>query len=202
MSFLIIQNGQFSNLIYPTPNLMGQIENITPIHELKESQSFKDNLDNSLKEAVHKKINPKIESYQKTKKNHEVMQKRYYARDIMTSPVTTIKEIATAREANEILTKHGFRHIPVVDEKNNISGMISDRELIDVTANQKCKEIMIQKIVVCEGKASIHEMAIIMLSYKINALPIINDKYEMIGIATISDILKYVIDSTAFLGRG
>lgn len=202
MSFLVVQNGQFTNLVYPASHLREGTHALAPIVKLDEVQDFKEVLEESQAEVPHQKFNIKIASYKKAAKSFEATQKRFYARDIMTSPVTTINEEALATEASKIFKKFGFRHIPVINEQKIIAGMISDRETTLSLENQKCKEIMVKKIVVCEEKASIHEMAIMMLNFKINALPIINHKREMIGIVTISDILKYVIDATPFLGSG
>lgn len=208
MSFLVVHNGQFTNLVYPATHLREGTHALTPITPLTsiaqqdEIHDFQTVLEESQGEALPNKFNVKIASYQKMAKSFEAKQKRYYARDIMTSPVTTINEESFATEASKIFKKFGFRHIPVINEKKLIAGIISDREIALSLENQKCKEIMIKKIVVCEEKASIHEMAIIMLNFKINALPIVNHRREMTGIVTISDILKYVVDATPFLGMG
>lgn len=202
MSFLVVQNGQFTNLLYPAPHVNDGPHAVVPTSKLNSVQDFKEVLEESQGELPPQKLNLKISSYQKAAKSFETRQKRYYARDIMTSPVTTINEEELATEASKIFNKFGFRHIPVLNEQKLISGIISDREIALAKENQKCKDIMVRKIVVCEENASIHEMAIMMLNFKINALPIVNHKREMTGIVTISDILKYVINSTPFLGSG
>jgi CBS domain-containing protein len=59
---------------------------------------------------------------------------------------------------------------------------------------------MIPKVLVGLHNARIQEIAHIMLQEKINALPIINEKHQLVGIITQSDILKFVIESDDFLG--
>ena len=60
---------------------------------------------------------------------------------------------------------------------------------------------MIQKVIVCEEMTSINEISIILLREKINALPIINYKKEIAGIISLSDILKFVIETTNLLTK-
>src|SRR3989344_1401394 len=113
----------------------------------------------------------------------------------MTYPVIVISQNSSAFEAQTLLNKYRFRHLPVVDDKGTIVGMISDRELVGKFENKSCKDIMTNKVIVCEEHASVNEIAIILLKEKINALPIINHNRELTGIITLSNILQYVIAS-------
>jgi predicted transcriptional regulator len=80
--------------------------------------------------------------------------------------------------------------------------MASDREFINQNENKLCSEVMLKKVIVADEYASINQLAIIFLQEKLNAVPIINNKKEIVGIVTITDILKYVILNTEFLTRG
>lgn len=204
MSFLVSYNGQFSPLVTSVntapSNLIHPISNIHPIEQTPE---FKQVLEESgqnldLKRQPHKKL----EIYQQTVKKFEETRKRIYAKDIMTSPANMILENAPATQAKDTLTKFGYRHLPVINFNKVIVGMITDRETSLVLDHKTCLDIMNRKVIVAEEHASINEIAIIFLQEKINALPIVNSKHELVGIVTQSDILKYVIETTAFLGKG
>lgn len=200
MSFLIALNGQFVPFVPPPAG--GGVTPVVRLQNLGEVHEFKEVLDESFQHDHHKDSQRKLEVYKLIEKKYDQQRKRQYAKDIMTCPVKSISSKALAVEAKVLLNRYGFRHLPVVNENQVITGMISDREICGVLENKNCEQIMVQKLIVCEEHASINEIAIILLREKINALPIINLKRELIGIVTLSDILKFVIESTKFLGRG
>lgn len=200
MSFLVAYNGQFAPLT--TPRVAG--DSIPPVSSISHSgevHEFKEILENISHEEHHKKPNQKLEIYKIAEKKFEAEKKHLHARDIMSSPVRLILQGAPASEAKAMLEKYGFRHLPVANENNVIVGMITDREVYGGIENKTCAEIMIQKVIVCEEHATVNEIAINLLRERINALPIVNRKFELVGIITHSDILKFVIETTMFLNR-
>jgi CBS domain-containing protein len=52
------------------------------------------------------------------------------ARDVMISPVVTIRPEATVREAADLMAAKGFGSLPVVDDKGAVVGVISHDDLI------------------------------------------------------------------------
>jgi CBS domain-containing protein len=50
---------------------------------------------------------------------------------VMTKNVTTIEENASLEEAKRIVVSHGIRHLPVVDNKGKLTGLLSVRKLLD-----------------------------------------------------------------------
>ncbi len=205
MSFLIVQNGLLvPHVSSPTSPSRG-IPNVSPISELKKIEEFQSvlNAEVNQQEGAPKSLRA-VEVYHQSSKFHEEQRKRIYAKDIMTSPVMRILERAPAKDAAKMLERYVFRHLPVVNEQQFIVGMISDREIYfnREEKNKTCSDIMVHKIIVGVEQASIHEIAVMLLTEKINALPIINHKLELTGIITLSDILKFVIKSTPFLGNG
>ena len=198
MSFLVAFNGQFSPLNRNIERVMPGVSSVESIYPTQEVREFK-NILHSVEDTLPPLNHAKIEMYQKQVKSYQQDRKREHAKDIMTSPVKVINQCTLVSEAMKVLEKFGFRHLPVVNDQNVIVGMISDRELLVPDKTKQCKEIMIQKIIVSDELTSINEVAIILLNERINALPIINRKNEVSGIITLTDILNYVIRSTAFL---
>jgi diguanylate cyclase (GGDEF)-like protein len=56
-----------------------------------------------------------------------------HARDIMTSPVHTLIETAPMGEVVRIMKERGFRRVPIVDDKNQLSGILNLTELQNAT---------------------------------------------------------------------
>jgi acetoin utilization protein AcuB len=201
MSFLVSFNGQFSPLIHPASNSGNRINPVQPSGDIRTVQEFKDALEQAEENKSNKKASSLISSYQKSEKSFAEQKKRFYARDIMSSPVKHITKNSPVAMAHELLKQFGFRHLPVVDERQIMCGMLSDRDILSAQQNNRCEEVMQKKVIVCEEQTSIHEIAIILLREKINALPVVNQQREVSGIVTLTDILKHVIDTTPFLGK-
>ena len=203
MSFLVSYNGQFSPLVTPVDqsakNLIhpvNSIKHIAPDHEFKEVLEEIHHLP-----EAHKEPQKKLGAYKQGANSFEESKKRFYAKDIMTFPVKVIQESAATSSAKELMAKFGFRHLPVINHNYIITGLITDRELTAGTENNSCSEIMLKRVIVADEHASINEIAIIFLREKINALPIVDSKREIVGIITHSDILKYVIETSPFLEK-
>lgn len=50
---------------------------------------------------------------------------------VMTKNVATIGEEASLEEARRLIISHGIRHLPVVDSKGKLMGILSVRKLLD-----------------------------------------------------------------------
>jgi CBS domain-containing protein len=50
---------------------------------------------------------------------------------VMTKNVATIGEEASLEEARRLIISHGIRHLPVVDSKGELAGLLSVRKLLD-----------------------------------------------------------------------
>ena len=53
-------------------------------------------------------------------------------RDVMTSPILTIKPDCTVYECAKMMSKHHIHHLPVMDENKHIVGMISATDFLVV----------------------------------------------------------------------
>jgi CBS domain-containing protein len=52
------------------------------------------------------------------------------ARDVMTSPVITIKRTASVREAAKLFLERHISGVPVVDDLGKLVGMVTEGDLI------------------------------------------------------------------------
>lgn len=52
------------------------------------------------------------------------------AREIMTTPVISVKENQTIKEVIDLLAKHKFSGVPVVDENDVVVGILSDTDIV------------------------------------------------------------------------
>ncbi|PRX45204.1 CBS domain protein [Prauserella shujinwangii] len=52
------------------------------------------------------------------------------AREVMTAPVVTVTPGTTAKHAAELLIRHGFTALPVVDEDERLVGIVTEADLV------------------------------------------------------------------------
>jgi CBS domain-containing protein len=55
---------------------------------------------------------------------------RTRVRDVMTSPVETIRRDSTADEALKVMLERHIRHLPIIDRDGSLCGMISMRSIL------------------------------------------------------------------------
>lgn len=56
--------------------------------------------------------------------------------DVMSAPVTTASIESTAADAMKLMLQSRFRHIPIVDTRGGLLGMLSLRGLVEATADR------------------------------------------------------------------
>ncbi len=127
--------------------------------------------------------------------------------DLMTREVVTIDANECLSLADDIMQLGRIRHMPVVDEDQNLIGILSQRDLfrgaLAVTLgfgrhaqnkmldSLRAKEIMKSDVLTIHPDASIEEAADIMLTKKIGCLVVI-EAQQIVGILTESDFVKLV----------
>lgn len=117
----------------------------------------------------------------------------------MTSPVVEFSDQDPIARAEEIFVRKRFRHVPVVDEKNTLCGILSDRDwmrwkLEHITmAEQTIGQIMKTKVLSVRIFAGIGEISKVFFEERIGCLPVVNDQFQVIGIITRSDVLRAIL---------
>ncbi|MCC7440292.1 MAG: CBS domain-containing protein [Bdellovibrionales bacterium] len=113
--------------------------------------------------------------------------------DIMTRDVHTVQLETTVAEALRLLAKHRFRHLPVVDSRGALAGMLSDRDLLPRVGHDEYDPVqthMTARVLVATPDTPLREASGVMLTERIHSLPAVNGAGHMIGILTTSDILR------------
>ena len=127
----------------------------------------------------------------------------YYVSEIMTSPVFTTTKDTSVEEVWQYFVKKNVHHMPVVSDKGDIIGILSDRDILkklitsdgrrDGVVNKRVEDIMSTDVITASPITDIRRIAKGMLEYHIGAMPIVDEKGSIIGIITRSDILYAVI---------
>ena len=80
----------------------------------------------------------------------------------MSSPIHFLHKKTSVNEAIVLMRKFGFRHLPILNDQENLAGLLSDRELVGAKPHSLCEELMIPKVLVGLHNARIQEIAHIM----------------------------------------
>ena len=114
-------------------------------------------------------------------------------RDYMTSDVDTINKTQTARDvitAIKVTLHDGF---PIVDG-NIVIGYISARDLLFAHPDTKVTEIMSQHLIVADPEMAIGDVARVIIRSGIQKLPVVNEKNELLGIISNTDVVRSQIE--------
>jgi len=112
-------------------------------------------------------------------------------------------------EVQELMREKKFRHFPILDEHENLIGLITQRALLralpsDVSgfsrfeisyllAKIKAKDVMTTDVITIDEDLAIEEAARIMADKKIGCLPVCNGG-KIVGIITDNDLFGIMVD--------
>ena len=130
---------------------------------------------------------------------------------VMTRNVVTIDKEADIPQAQEKMSKHLFRHLPVVDENNRLIGIVTDRDIRSVLPSSqfaqenspeewerfsrcKIKDIMTKNPVTISPVDTIQDALFLFHKNPFGALPVVVEQQKLIGIISIRDILREFIN--------
>ena len=104
----------------------------------------------------------------------------------------TLHADATVADAKNAMREHSIGGIPIVDKKNKLIGIVTNRDLRFENDNTRLiKEVMTSKnlITVSEG-TSLEQAEIVLQQHKIEKLPVTKKDKTLIGLITFRDITK------------
>ena len=128
------------------------------------------------------------------------------AADIMTENVRCITPEETIAEAVDLLQTLEVRHLPVVNEDDELVGMLSDRDLRALfvpfdedgeTAGSLLKQgrmavskIMSSNVVAVNSEDDVIDVVDRLLEDKVGALPVVDSDNKLVGIISYVDVLR------------
>ncbi len=147
---------------------------------------------------IHKNMDIKTQALQikKVKRSESGM---------ITDPIT-IKKSQSLQDAEDIMATYKISGIPVVDDDNNLLGIITNRDMRFTKDFSKKIEVKMTNMPLVTAKkgTTLEDAADVMHANKIEKLPIVDARNKLIGLITIKDINKkreYPNASKDTLGR-
>ena len=110
---------------------------------------------------------------------------------MIVDPVT-LRESATVRQARQLMQKHKIGGIPIVDEAGILIGIVTNRDLrFESQMNKKLGDIMTsEQLVTAKQGTNLQQAEQILQHYKVEKLPIVDEKNKLVGLITFKDIEK------------
>ena len=109
---------------------------------------------------------------------------------IMTKNVVSVETSAKVGEAIRLMKENNVGGLPVVDEKNRVRGIITERDIAGLFADKisgvRVAQLMSEKVITALPTTTIFEVAKTMTAQGFRRLPIISDS-KVIGIITAMD---------------
>lgn len=116
--------------------------------------------------------------------------------DIMSDHVVTVGLSEPVAAAARLLKKYNIGAVPVCDDRGNLRGMITDRDIaVRCVANglsaaeTKTGDIMTRGVISINDNAHIGEAARLMADAQIRRLPVCRDR-QLVGMLSLADLAR------------
>lgn len=126
---------------------------------------------------------------------------------IATKDVITVRESDSMLSASSLLKQIGIRHLPVLDDRERLVGVVTDRDIKRASASEATSldihemlylvdkiavsRVMSREPIAVAPDTSAQEAAKLMVDRKIGCLPVVNGE-KLVGIVTGIDLLGLV----------
>ena len=136
-----------------------------------------------------------------------------YVGRIMHTHLVTVPPDTTIVKARDIIAEKRINHLLIVDQKEELIGLVSDRdvkqswaypattlsvhELNYLLTRLTVEMIMVRKIITISPGTTVERAALIMQENRISALPVIDDK-KLVGIITTTDVMEVLLVAIGF----
>lgn len=110
--------------------------------------------------------------------------------DLMTTQLITVNASEPIKEARAEMDIGVVRHLPVVDDRGRLVGVVSDRDLLASKRGHRIADVMTRDVVTTRPDAPAAEAASVMLDHKISSVLVVNDDQLLVGVITQTDYLE------------
>tara|TARA_Y100000782_G_scaffold115413_1_gene158039 strand:+ start:634 stop:2103 length:1470 start_codon:yes stop_codon:yes gene_type:complete len=125
------------------------------------------------------------------KQANEVRKVKRSESGMIQDPVTLHKD-ATVGDALALMKEHSIGGIPVVNDKRDLVGIVTNRDLrFEKRKNHPIDEVMTKdNIITIQEGFDYSKAEEILQEYKIEKLPVVDDNNKLVGLITFKDITK------------
>jgi magnesium transporter len=119
---------------------------------------------------------------------------------LMNPRVFALSEDSTSAEAVAELQQAGgkelFFYVYVIDDRGHLVGVVSLRRLLLVAPTARLKDIMTSDVISVGLDADQEEVAKLVTSYNVVAVPVVDHENRLVGTITVDDVIDVIKDET------
>jgi CBS domain-containing protein len=119
------------------------------------------------------------------------------AGELMTTDVVTIRPEESVGELIERFKANHITGVPVLDERGEVAGMISESDVLYADSDDMVGDYMSVPAISVDEGTPVEELAVIIKSKHINRLPVTREG-RMVGIVTRDDLVSYLANILAW----
>jgi len=113
---------------------------------------------------------------------------------LMSTAVVTVRETDSIATADLEMKLGSLRHIPVVDDKGNLVGLLSARDVLSGLARGKQKvrvgDCMTRQVITVAPEMPVPTAIDLLLENQFGSLPVVGSDGHLMGIVTETDFLR------------
>ena len=116
---------------------------------------------------------------------------------IMTKNVITLSPTDTLGQARHLLLTHKIHHLPVVQDGRRLVGMVTSWDMfklgksLEEYQHMLVADVMTRHLATMEPDQHIGAAAEVFMEHLFHAVPIVDDKGNLEGIITTTDVIRY-----------
>ena len=124
--------------------------------------------------------------------------------DIMTKDVITVNKETTIQEAIRIIVENNITGLPVVNNKMQLLGIVSEKDVMTLLYNVgskigKVEEFMTRKVVSFDVEDSVVDVCDCLVKHHFRRVPIVSGpKKKLVGIITRKNIVQRIFECQNF----
>lgn len=127
------------------------------------------------------------------------------AEHLMSRGVKTLPLGAVIKDAKELMTRFNFNALPVLDSSGAVAGILT-RQVVEKATYHRLHKLSVAELMSTDFEqvapdATLQELQRVIVEHQQRSVPVV-DKGELVGVVTRTDLLRYMLGSSATTENG